>query len=316
MSTPMWLDKSTSLSWLRAFEELSECGDDVYAILQEPNYEYRMLYPIRGVRYYFTKSSKILTDKIREMICEVKPEVIMYNFCDYGSLPLLIEKLSVLLPDACHYVRTHHEVRRVLSGALLRSILSKVDMMIVSSDADKSVIEDVNKGVKIYVVPFGVDIKMGEGVSMERVIDFASSCGVNPVKNLDILKCVFKGLELRGYKTMNILGQNKLRYVSLLKSTRVFFTPTSSEASGSRSLLEAIVCGAYPVVSDICESTCEVVERLGGSRVSISRSIDEIVDELEEILCNMGVMRTSEVELYSDKVEIKLLVDVLRGKSE
>ncbi|WIA10884.1 hypothetical protein OEZ85_011050 [Tetradesmus obliquus] len=307
MAAPAWLDANTSVSWLRAFERMAaEGGHEAHAIMREHNYEYTMSRPIRGIHYVFTRGH----EKFAGILHKIRPDVVMYNNCCYARLPGLMKAVRQLLPDAVQVVRTHHEVKRVLPRPLLAEVLANADHMIVSTEADWEYISTTTPApLQHSIIPFGVDVPYFLArPPCARTTDFSASCSGNPVKNLPLLKRVFAELASRGYTTQNILGQPREQYAQQLCSTKVYFSPSTSEASGSRSLLEAYACGAYPVVAAACASACEVVSKLGrGQAVDDERTM---ADVLEAALLSAEAARACDLtqlnKCYSQQQEIPL----------
>lgn len=311
MAAPAWLDDTTSVSWLRAFEQLAEAGHEVFAILREHNYDYKMARPIRGVRYIFTKTH----EKFAQLIKELEPDRIMYNCCYYWRLPTLMQTVKALCPTAHHIIRTHHEVKRVLPKPLLAQVLEHADHMILSTHADWEAVAAIEPVQQHTIIPFGVDLNYYGCCASQcsKTLDFIASCSGNPVKNLPLLKSVFEELAARGYTTQNVVGMPKQQYAQRLQSARVYFSPTTSEASGSRSLLEAYASGAYPVVSAQCVSTCELVALFGGSVTDTeSGNVKSIADHLERVLHSLpdalSGIKLTKLSSYSEDQEVSDLV--------
>ncbi|KAF6252729.1 hypothetical protein COO60DRAFT_1643862 [Scenedesmus sp. NREL 46B-D3] len=325
MAAQAWLDESTSVSWLRAFERLAaEGGHEAHAVLREHTHDYyAMEQPTRGVGYVFTKAHG---KRLAEAVCRLRPDVVMYNCCYYARLPELMAVVRQQLPSAVQVVRTHHEVRRVLPRPLLAAVLANADHVIVSTDADwEYVVGSGGLPSSHSVIPFGVDVPyyccQAHAAQQAGGLDFAASCSGNPVKNLPLLKAVFAELAGRGYSTCNILGQPKAQYARLLQSARVYFSTSTSEASGSRSLLEAYACGAYPVVAAECVSACEVVGKLGRGQVvdTASASAAAIADRLEAVLASLPPARSSpaaqQLTDYGEEQEVRALVSAIQGQA-
>lgn len=318
MPAPKWLDTTVSVTWLRAFENLADENNDMYAILEEPNYDYIMSNKLNNVKYFFTRSSRRFNESLMRYLKEIKPDIIMYNYCDYASIPNLIRIIRNVLPETQHCIRVHHGLKRVVSNRnLLLSILDLVDAIVVSTKMDLEYIGEVSVNrkydKKMFIVPFGVDIKYMKYTKNTKFksIDVVSSSSSNPVKNLETLNKIFNELNKRGYSTRNVLGESKESYRDVLNSSKIFISLSNSEASGSRSLIEAISCGLYPVVNKDCESACEVISKLGGISIDIGSNINDIVEMIEKLINKIPEIDCKEkLELYSEEIEIQKLKDI------
>lgn len=310
MAAPAWLDVGTSVSWLRAFERLScEQGLETHAVLREHHYDATMSAPIRGVHYTFVKPY----DKLAGSITGLQPDVVFYNNCQYAKLPQLMRQVADGAPGVRQIVRTHHEVRRVLPPALLAQVLEHADHIIVSTRADTEALAEVPLRRPYSVIPFGVDVPYYAQTAEEaKTIDFIASCSSNPVKDLPLLRSAFAILASRGFTTLNVLGRAKAEYARLMRSARVYFSPTTSEASGSRSLLEAYACGVYPVVSRTCASTCELVGKLGGHIIDTAHGdAAAVADELEQVLKALPELPKADLKPFSEAAEVRQLAWLL-----
>jgi hypothetical protein len=294
LSAPAWLDEGTSVSWLRAWEKIAATsGHQMIAVLREHNYDVKMLRPVRGVTYWFAKTQ----DKLLSLVIEANPDIVFYNTCFYPQLPKIMQAVRLALPNCKQIVRTHHEVKRVMSDAVLQAVLANADHVIVSTQADVRHLMGLQQQQQLHhysVVPFGVDVPYflhARDMHGERgkQLDILASCSCNPVKNLPLLNETFDLLQQKGLHAQNTIGQAKARYAQLLCSSRLYFAPSTSEASGSRSLLEAYACGAYPVVSASCASACEVVKRFGGASIieTAHRSAAQVASELAAIVSQL-----------------------------
>jgi hypothetical protein len=255
-----------------------------------------MLRPVRGVTYWFSKTQ----DRLLSLVIEARPDIILYNTCYYSKLPKMMEAVRLALPDCKQIVRTHHEVRRVMTDSVLQAVVAHTDHMIVSTQADVQQLMGLGQPLpmQLSVVPFGVDVPYfvqaaaaaaAASHSQGKLLDVLASCSSNPVKNLPLLQETFGLLQQKGMRTQNTIGQAKVRYAQLLCSTWAYFAPSTSEASGSRSLLEAYACGTYPVVSASCASACEVVNRFGGAHIiqTADRSAEQVASDLSDIVTSL-----------------------------
>lgn len=318
MPAAKWLDAATSVSWLRAFEKLAADGHICHAILQEHHITYHMSTPIRGVYYHFINKKINEDDDVFSVIHNLKPDVIMYNCCVYNKIPALLSRMQSLLPACKHTLRTHHEVKRVMPPDLATKICSLVDGLIISTQHDIDYMQSLNiMSPTPSLCPFGVDIAFfGENTKLSRDIDFSASCSLNPVKNGSLLANVFEMLKQRGYIVVNILGQSPAVYRKILQRTKVYFAPTLSEASGSRSLLEAIAAGAYPVCSAECHSTMDLIRLYNGTSISTEQNtVENICNILQDCLNNKSLHwkspSQSQMDIYSEQNEIRTLRNIL-----
>lgn len=308
MSALKWLDKETSVSWLRAFENFE--GHECYALLKEHNYTGKIEYPIRGVKYYFVENINI--SSITKYIIEVSPDVILYNFCNYSELADILKSMQIRFPWCLHIVRTHHECKRVLYKELVIKITENCDSMIVSNLYDKKYIKEINPNIPCEIIPFGVNINIQINSKVVKDIDVISSCGNNPVKRPLVLKEIFLQLDKQNFITKNLIGLHKTDYIKELQRGKIFLNTSVSEASGSRSLLEAIIAGCYPIITQECESALDICKDLGipYTCISVNHSIDEVVKIIKEIPQN-SIVNLDKIHKYSDTTEINTLQNII-----
>lgn len=318
MPAAKWLDAATSVSWLKAFEKLAANGHVCHAILQEHHVSYHMSAPIRGVYYHFFNKEINENEDVFSIIHNLKPDVLMYNCCGYNKVLKLLSRMQSILPACKHILRTHHEVKRVMPLELAARICMLADGIIVSTQHDIDYIQSLGiTSPTLSLCPFGVDIAyFGETTALSRDIDVSASCSLNPVKNGPLLAKVFEIMKQRGKNVVNILGQSPEVYRNTLQRSKVYFAPTLSEASGSRSLLEAITAGAYPVCSAECESTMDLIKLYNGTFVSTEKdTIETICNILEDCLENKRISwkqpTQDNMEIHSDDSEITTLINIL-----
>nr|QBK84689.1 MAG: hypothetical protein LCDPAC01_01700 [Pithovirus LCDPAC01] len=163
MPAPVYLDKSTSLSWLRTFESLSK-NNKCIAFLREPNYSKTMVSPIRGVYYNFYNYTRVV---LLEKIVEIRPDVILYNACNYDQTVDLILRIKDELPSTTHIFRCHHEFRSVVSDKILKTLIKSCDISILPIESDLKYMGNVTS----YCLPFCSDITPFKS-NCERFIDF------------------------------------------------------------------------------------------------------------------------------------------------
>lgn len=319
MTAAKWLDAGTSVSWIRALEKLAEEGHTCYAILREHHVSYEMTVPIRGVHYHFTNKDFVDDDKVCSNLQNLRPDVILYNCCWYEKVPALLTCMQILLPDCRHILRTHHEVKRVLPPILASKICALTDGLIMSTQHDIEYIYSL--GIThpiIYLCPFGVEAAYfycNNNPCSQRDIDVCASCSANPIKNGSLLSNVFAEMKTRGFNVLNVVGQALDKYRDILQHSKVYFAPTLSEASGSRSMLEAIAAGAYPVCVSECESTTDLVNHYNGTVISsMDNNIITICDILEKCISISHSWKYPELEdmkKHTEGTEISTLKDVL-----
>lgn len=80
----------------------------------------------------------------------------------------------------------------------------------------------------------------------------------------------------------NFVDLPRSKWRNILLQTKIFFSASTSEASGS--LLEAITVGAYPIVAKECHSSCLIVDKLGGFKINTASPNSDIADIIERIL--------------------------------
>lgn len=320
MPAAKWLDAGTSLSFIRALEQLAEVGYTCHAILREHHISYQMTAPVRGVYYHFTNKNFTEDDNVHNHLQNLRPDIVLYNCCWYDKVPELLNLMQILLPDCCHILRTHHEVRRVLPPNLATQVCALTDGLIMSTQHDINYIHSLGiKHPKIYLCPFGVDVAYFGSInnhSPQRDIDVSASCSANPIKNGPLLVKVFDTMKMRGFKVLNVVGETTDKYRETLQKSKVYFAPTLSEASGSRSLLEAIAAGAYPVCIDECLSTVDLVNHYNGTVVSSTKNdVEAICDVLEKCIVSMSHSwkqpSPTDMKQHTEEVEISKLQDIL-----
>jgi glycosyltransferase involved in cell wall biosynthesis len=207
-------------------------------------------------------------------IVKVNPDIIIYNFCYMDFLKKVISILQMILPHTVHIIRFHHELRTIIKTPLRESILSLADITIVPSDYMIQEIKDYS--CKKFTVPFGVNIDKIETYKNDnKKYDFISS--MNSYKNSDLLKEIFSRLEKLDYSTLNILGADKTTYYKVLSSSRIYLTTSLSEGGASRSLLEAVAAGCYPICDDICIPVSKFIKEIGGSSIFTGVKVDDSI---------------------------------------
>lgn len=276
MNAAKWLDAGVSLSWLRAFEAMASADAAgsvrLHALVREPHFETVMEVPVRGVHYRFYCDRMAVARHVRD----VDPDVIVYNFWEYDHAPDILAVANAAAPAALHVLRVHHELRAAMAPALLARVLQVVDAFIVPTRHDRAYLLEQGcdpAATTISIIPFGVDVDFfadslpSRDDRAQRALHCVASCSANPVKNAPLMRAVFARLDDEGYKTRNLIGAKRAVYREVLRSARVYFAPSASEASGSRSLIEALAAGCLPVVARECASAVDVVARFGGFTV-------------------------------------------------
>lgn len=305
MPVTKWLDTNSSVSWLRTFESMSK-NHECYALLREHNYNESIQEPIRGINYTFSQKTDI--DSITKLSNKVNPDVIFYNFCEYKKLSEILNKMYIMYPWCLHVVRVHHESKRVLKDkSTLRGIIDNSDLIITGNKYDVEYIKSIDNKTECFIVPFGInteDFIENPGFTSKKIL---SSSGDNPVKRLDVLNEIFMILNEKGYNTCNLIGINKKDYLERLKKGRYFLMTSTSEASGSRSLLEAINFGLYPIVTKECESAlsiCKEFDENYKNYISTDQSSEEAVKKIINIIESEPLFPNRDrIINYSEKLE-------------
>lgn len=311
MSAIRWLDQDTSVSWLRSFEALSKDGHECHALLKEHNYTGKILTPIRGVKYNFI-SHTLDADNITKFT-DSDTDIILYNFCNYKSLQHILKTMQIRFPWALHIVRTHHECKRVLDTELLLELSKHCDNLIVSSVYDEMYIK-THCDIPCSVLPFCVeiDVNIKEEINIKD-IDVVSSIGDNPVKRPVILDEIFSNLNEDNITTKNLIGLNKPDYIKQLKRGKIFLSTCYSEASGSRSLIEAIALGCYPVITKECESAYGICKELDipFTTISVNDTLEDSVNVIKNLLKNNVKGQTKYI--HTGKLETKGMISILKN---
>ena len=317
MSAPRWLDSATSVTWLRTWEKLVGTYE-LHALLREPYISYSMQSSIRGVYYHFEQQDTFWKNLLANVL-KIGPSYIFYNCFEYKKMADFIQIYHNHDPSCLHIVRSHHELARVVPLIDLDSV-NVADIWIVASASDASYLNLAkHQPCKLYTVPFGVDVDYFSSHQSEekRSIDFVTSTSTNPVKQSALINQVFTFLNAKGYTTQNVVGASKDAYRKVLQSARVYVTLSTSEASGSRSLLEAMAADAYPVIWSDCKSAYEIICQLEYGEHVVGTA-EEIADQLENILkeLNEPLLPVTALQPYTETAEIDALYAIFKSLRE
>lgn len=311
LSAAKWLDPATSISWLRVWEKLST-EHEVHALVREHTTTHTMSAPIQGVTYHFSEKDNFWNILIARLLT-LDPDCIFYNCFEYQKMADVIQVYKNQRPHCLHIVRTHHQIQRCFPLSILDQV-NVADIWIVSTVEDVAWFKQAQTIPLMFVVPFGVDGEYFKTDTLAKTLDFVASASNNAVKQKPLLDQVFNLLKEKGYTTRNIVGVSKEVYRDVLQSAKIYITLTLSEASGSRSLLEAIFAGAYPAVFGSCSSTTAICEKVGG--LVLTGTAEEIAEQLETAL--LGDARVNEYSLaeFEEAKEIEDLYAIFTHLSE
>ena len=224
MSAPLVLDNSTSLSWLRSFEKISDQAN-CHAVLREPNYTRSIEGKIRGVSYSFIEGH--LSNHL-EAIAQIKPDVIMLNICWYSQSIELIERLKDMFPKAKIIGRLHHDYKYLCDQKHpIDDFISKVHELVVPTQyALKQIQQNHKLRIPFHVLGFGVDVNFFSEFAdqKKRTVKAVSAIGPNPTKNHELLNYIFSELRDQGFKASNLQGLTKTEFRKSLAEAEYFFS--------------------------------------------------------------------------------------------
>jgi glycosyltransferase involved in cell wall biosynthesis len=296
MKKSAWLNPNISLSWIRALEKMStnipeftkKDNIECYALICE--HDENSIEQERNITYVFLKKNQSVEAWIN-VIVKLNPDIIFYNVFP-GSLGIQLSKyfkLNHTIPVR-QIMRLHTEPKIAFRNS--PEMLKYVDEVICSVSTQQKFIKNAGFVGKIHTISFGVDVEFfkynqppshGNQNSNQnsdqnsdqnkKDIDFISSVdGNRTFKNAELVKEVFVELEKLGYTTKNVLGCSKEQLRNIFYRAKVIYNPSLIEASGGRTLLEAMSCGVVPIVDSESETCCYIIKRLADGDRHITNS--------------------------------------------
>lgn len=270
VSKSKWLDKNSSYTWLRAFEEI--LLQEKIAILATNEPEEVLRDEVNNVKTYF--KNKNFSEWAKLLIAE-SPDVILFNICYYSRWVDCVNDLKKRLPKSQLIARVHHDVRYLSQHEGFFEFIEQMDKVIVPNEQQKNYLNRFIN-IKYEVLPFAANLSISEREIdnwLDR-LDLVSTANQHPARNLRLIQLLFWRLRLRGYKCQNLQNLSRRRFHEKLYTARYFLLPALTEASGSRVLIEALKANCRPIVFLECLSAVELLEELNVPYVGVSSGLN------------------------------------------
>ncbi len=340
MCSSKWLDKDSSISWLRAFEELvaQDPNNECHALLCEPTMTSNEGLLHDGIMYHFVKVNKAASVWISK-IKEISPDVILTTCFPGPLLDSLLQQVSVLLPSTKVAMRL--PLSPLYSFRSSHTSLANVDTVIVPMEFHEMELRnnfDVTSDTEVVTIPFGADsshftVVKGEGQT--KTVDvFTVTDPTSNFKNFALVNAVSKKLTEKGYIVENLRWLNKQKRLQKMRTGKVIYCPSLVEASGGSVLIEGVFAGLYPIVDAVGSTSVHFLQKIKAGTITHSGSymdmykqlgysddhIDDIVDHIVVALESDAYKMVEQDSVqqvlkrnFSREVEIEQLIDVLLG---
>jgi len=323
MPIAKWLNKNTSVSWLRAFEQLKNvechallCTDEKSCEITQDNICYHFIQINQSANVWFENISKI------------KPNKILSNFFPSNLLDIVFEQVSENLPTTELIIRLHSEPK--INFRYSEKSLMYADILILSMEHQIKEITDnynYNSNMQFKVIPFGFDDTFFFNTDKPKIIDVITIADPSRnFKNYPLVEKVLQRLRLNNISSENIGGLNKNELLDKLSGAKVIYYPSLIEASGGRTFLESIAVGCYPIVDIKSITCCKIVETLNYGKITNSKStmtlfkqtgfdenkIDFIIEQIKDCVKNYHKLKKRvSLDNFSERSEINKLIEIL-----
>lgn len=269
VSIKQWLDRNSSYTWLRAFEEIDE--EEKISILATNDSEQFFYAEQHNLKIHF--KNKNFNEWV-ELIALEKPDVLLFNICYYAEWVDRVKIIKESVPTAQLIARIHHDVRYLMQHEGFLAFLTHIDQIIVPNEEQENYLKKyLNKTCE--VLPFSADLSLNESdvdPSM-KVLDLVSTANQHPARNLRIMTKLLRKLSWRGYKCENLRNLSRRRFHEKLYSAKYFLLPALTEASGSRVLIEALKANCMPIVFSECQSAVELLEKIDVPHIKLESGL-------------------------------------------
>jgi glycosyltransferase involved in cell wall biosynthesis len=259
---------------------------------------------------------------IKRLVREIKPDILNAHYLtSYGLIGALINyRPFVVSTWGSDILVTPY--RNLAYRMLTNYVIKKCNLLTSDSEfMSNKIIELGGEKNKVITAPMGIDSKIfnsNEKKPLERVISFLSMRTLIKNSNVDIIISAFyklsqevKNIELTIVNdgdtrkeleaTVNELSLNdriqilgavsRDKVVSLLKEKDVYISIPTSDST-SVTLLEAMACGIFPIVSDLPANKEWIRDSYNGYILK-DVSVDELYETMKRSLCNLSLVNKS-----------------------
>ncbi len=336
--------------WVKYF---SEHGHEVHLISFRPFkngkvfiHMLRRKLPIQDLDYF------LQIPAIRNLLAEIKPDILHAHYITSFGFLGACSNLHPFIVSALGTDILITPFRSFLHKMLTRFVLKRAELII--ADAQISVSRMVELGIpaeKIHIIPSGIDPLIFYPSSRQDYLPILVSVRQHkPLYNLDIILRALKILRANGHDVKLLLaGDGPLRQEleklarkldikqsveflgnvppeklgDLYRQSSIYISIPRSDAT-SISLLEAMACGAFPIVSDIPANREWITEGENGLLVppdnpsilaqKITQALDDPDLRIKAVTVNQKTIK--ERGLWEKNMEIaaKLYFQLLKDK--
>ncbi|MCK4442122.1 MAG: glycosyltransferase [Sulfurovaceae bacterium] len=253
-----------------------------------------------GGNYHYLLSIYTLS----KIIKDIKPDIINAHYSySMGLISLLAKKLSKVDADfsvVCHGSDILDTPNRFIFDKINSYILNRTDkIFVVSSELKDKILNfgiDINK---IFIGQYGLELQKN---SVDKDIDILSNRAYEDNSQIDFLLEQIENLNRKDLKIVFVLPKitdeeynhlvSKYKYIKFYKQieyskmidimsrTKIYISATKSDGT-SLSLLEAMMYGCTPLVSDIISNRSWIVDGLNGYMFNTK---NEFIEKINHIL--------------------------------
>lgn len=328
------LGDAGSIHIQRWCEFFRDNGDEVYLLsfrkgfiagVNVINLGENMKVDILGGNFQYLK--KIF--EIKRCIKDIRPDIVNAHYLtSYGLIGALINFKNLIVSTwGSDILVTPY--RNLIYKTLTKYVIKKCSLLTSDSKfmSDK-IIELGGQEEKVLTVPMGIDLRVfnnNNKKSIEKVTRFLSMRTLTKNSNIDIIIKAFYRLskeiqdieltivndgdmkeelenivnKIQLNEKIKILGSvNRNKVVSLLKDKDVYISIPTSDST-SVTLLEAMSCGIFPIVSDL-PANKEWIEDSSNGYILKDISVDEMYEAMKKAINNINLVNQSVI--INDKI--------------
>jgi len=255
---------------------------------------------VYGGNYHYILAIK----KLVNILISVKPTIINAHYSySMGFIALIAKKIAKVnsrFSVVCHGSDILSPPKPFIFDLINKYVLKNSDKIFVVSDQIKDKIESFNIDLnKVFVGQYGIDITIK---NYKKDIDILSNRNYTSNSRIEFLLDSLKSFENKGLNIVFILphiSKDKIEefkkeypfinfysyipyedIIDIINRSKIYISATKSDGT-SLSLLEAMYCGAIPIVSNITSNRSLILDNINGY---LFNTKDELKNKLYSLL--------------------------------